>query len=348
MQLKDFIISEDETVYEAMELLDHLAKKIIFVAKDTRLVATVTDGDIRRWILKKGNVDEKIGNIANYRPYFLHENEKHKANQFMVEKQITAVPIVSKNMIITSIVFWDQFEVSNREKLDVPMVMMAGGKGTRLYPYTQILPKPLIPIGEWPIAEHIMKRFKDIGCENFTMIVNTKKEMIKAYFNERQNEYPVDFVEETTPLGTGGGLSLLKGKINQTFFLTNCDVLIDADYREIMAEHKKSGNIITMVCSMKRVIVPYGVVDIDEEGQIENMTEKPEFKFLTNTGMYVVEAEVVSELKENEVVDFTTIIERYKEAGERIGVYPISEYAWLDMGQLEELDNMRARLGYDG
>ena len=221
---------------------------------------------------------------------------------------------------------------------------MAGGLGTRLYPYTKILPKPLIPIGEMPIVEHIIHRFADVGCSAFTMIVNYKKSMIKSYFNDLQKDYTVDSVDEDTPLGTGGGLSLLKGKVTQTFFLTNCDILIDADFGDIYQYHKEKGNVITMVCAVKHFTIPYGVVELGGDGDISGITEKPEMNFLTNTGVYVVEPSVIDGLAYNEPIPFTDIIADVRAAGGRVGVYPVSEHSWMDMGQLEELDNMRRRL----
>ena len=215
-------------------------------------------------------------------------------------------------------------------------VIMAGGRGTRLYPYTKILPKPLIPVGEQPIAELIMDRFRDFGCHEFTMIVNYKKGMIKSYFGELEKDYRVDFADENVFMGTGGGLCLLKGKIDTPFFFTNCDTLLDVDFGDIYEYHKSHGNLVTMICAFKHYTVPYGVVELGEDGSIAAMREKPELDFLTNTGVYVVEPRVVEEMHDGEFIGFPDVIERYRRAGEKVGVYPISESSWMDMGQLEE------------
>lgn len=177
------------------------------------------------------------------------------------------------------------------------------------------------------------------------MIVNYKRNMIKAYFDELEKEYQLDFIVEEKVLGTGGGISLLKGKIKDTFILTNCDILIDDDLTKAYRQHKESGNMITMVCSLKNFTIPYGVVNIGEDGMIESMQEKPNMSFFTNTGCYFVEPEVIEDLEYNKPADFPTVIEKYIEEGKRIGVYPIGEDAWLDMGQLDELEKMKARLG---
>jgi dTDP-glucose pyrophosphorylase len=346
LDVKDFLIDEDCTMLEAMALLDKVAKKVLFVLQDGQFAAAITDGDIRRWILKKGNLDAKVKDIANYNPKYLRENEKTIAKEFMKKHSIEAVPILNEQNNIVSVVFRNDGEVT-KKTLDVPVVIMAGGLGTRLYPYTKILPKALIPIGEIPIVEHIINRFNQYGNNKFFLVVNHKKNMIKAYFNEIEKSYEVNYVDEEQPLGTGGGLSLLKGKINSTFILSNCDILIEEDYEKIYRHHKKENNLITMVCSLKNIRIPYGVIEISETGEIEKMDEKPELSFFTNTGMYVVEPKVIEELEYNKAVDFPDIIEKYKEAGDKIGVYPISENSWSDMGQLDEMEDMRRRLERD-
>lgn len=332
---------------EAMALLDKIAKKVLFVVQDGQFVAAITDGDIRRWILKKGNLDAKVKEIANYNPKYLPEKEKSKAREFMKKYSIEALPILNEGKDIVSVVLWNDEEIEPKRTLDTPVVIMAGGLGKRLYPYTKILPKPLIPIGEIPIVEHIINRFHQHGSDQFYLVVNHKKNMIKAYFNEIEKSYEVNYVDEDQPLGTGGGLSLLKGKINFTFILSNCDILIEEDYEKIYNYHKKENNLITMVCSLKNIKIPYGVIEISETGEIEEMREKPELSFFTNTGMYIVEPKVIEELEDNKAIGFPDIIEKYKEAGEKISVYPISENSWLDMGQLDEMEEMRRRLERD-
>lgn len=343
MDVKEFLIDEEATMLEAMALLDKVAMKVLFVLKKDRFVAAITDGDIRRWILKKGNLEAEVKDIANYNPKFIHEKDKNSARDIMRELYIEALPVVNDEQDIVSIVLWND-EIKLQKNLQVPVVIMAGGLGTRLYPYTKILPKSLIPIGEIPIAEHIINRFNEYGNDQFFLVVNHKKNMIKAYFNEIEKNYEVNYVDEDQPLGTGGGLSLLKGKINSTFILTNCDILIEEDYEKIYDYHKRENNLVTMVCSLKNIQIPYGVIEIGKNGEIEGMKEKPKFSFFTNTGMYIVEAKIIEELEDNKALGFPDIIEKYKQAGEKIGVYPISENSWMDMGQLDEMEEMRKRL----
>ena len=228
---------------------------------------------------------------------------------------------------------------------DIPVVIMAGGKGTRLQPYTNILPKALIPIGEVTITERIIESFQKYGAKKFYLILNHKANMIKSYFNEVQKNYDLEYIEEKEFLGTGGGLSLLKGKIEGSFFLSNCDILINGDLECICRTHKREKNKITFVCAMKDIVIPYGVIETDNGGKIISIKEKPEFSFLTNTGVYMIESEVIHDLKENEMIHLPDIAKRYIQKGEKVGVFPVSEKAWMDMGQFSEMETMMKQLG---
>lgn len=338
------LIDKDNTILEAMKHLDAAAKQILLVVHDDKLFGTLTDGDVRRFLLSGGNLSGKISDACNVNPKFIFEENIVNAESFLKTNKIFAVPIVKKDMTIVSVVFSSGEEISNSAKINLPVIIMAGGKGTRLYPYTKILPKPLIPIGELPICEHIINQFEKCGCEKYTLIVNHKKEMIKAYFCESEKNGRISFVDEDIPLGTGGGLSLLKGKIDKTFFLTNCDVIIRTDYNEIYNFHKKNNNSITMVCAYQHFKIPYGVIEMGQNGSIEKMVEKPEYSFLTNTGMYIVEPHVLDDIEENVSQGFTDIIEKQIQKGRTVAAYPISEKSWLDMGEMDSFENMRKEL----
>ena len=340
----EFLINEEKSIFDAMQQLNKGAKKVLFVTKKDRFVGAITDGDIRRWLLKKGNTNEKVKKIANYNPKYLFEKDKGKAIEFMKKHSIEAIPILDKDYNIISIKLWNNLEIKTKKRLNAPVVIMAGGLGKRLYPYTKILPKPLIPIGEIPIIEHIINRFNQFDTNHYYLIVNHKRNMIKAYFNEIEKTYKIDFVDEVKPLGTGGGLGLLKERIDRTFILTNSDILIEEDYEKIYNYHKSEKSLITMVCSLKNINLPYGVVEINDNAEIENMKEKPELSFFTNTGMYIVEPRIILELDGDKYIDFPDIINYYKDKGEKISIYPINDDNWMDMGQIEELEEMRRRL----
>lgn len=346
INMNEIYIEEDKTILDAMKQLDKTAKKVLFVHCDGVLLASVTDGDIRRWILKKGDLQMPVKCVANQHPKYVYEGEIDLAMQIMRENEIDAIPVVDQKHRIKDVIFINNVQQEHGifDK-EIPVVVMAGGRGLRLSPYTNILPKPLIPIGDYPIVEHIINRFCSYGSNQFYMIVNYKRNMIKAYFDEIEKGYKLDFVIEEKALGTGGGISLLKGKIDSTFILTNCDILIDDDLTMAYKQHIESQNLITMICSLKNFTIPYGVVKIGENGSIASMDEKPNMSFFTNTGCYFVEPEVIEDLTYNEPIDFPDIIEGYMKKGKKVGVYPIGEEAWTDMGQINEMEKMKEKLG---
>lgn len=344
LKVEELFIPADATVLEALRLLDKTGQRILFIAPEGKLQAVITDGDIRKFFLRGGTPDRKVEEAANFHPISLSVSERGRAREELERNCIDALPILNRQGIITDIVFARGLDIDNRKRVNIPVVMMAGGLGTRLYPYTKILPKPLIPVGERPIAEIIIDRFRDFGCRDFTMVVNYKRNMIKSYFGDIEKDYTLHFADEEVFMGTGGGLCLLKGQMQSPFFFTNCDTLLDVDFGDLYEYHKAHGNLVTMVCAFKHYTVPYGVVELGEDGGIAAMREKPELDFLTNTGVYVVEPRVVDEMPGGEVIGFPDVIERYRRAGEKVGVYPISESSWMDMGQMEELEKMRRRL----
>lgn len=344
MVLQDLLLDEEATVKKAIERLETVRCKVVYIVKGKKLLASVSDGDVRRFSLKAGDICEKVSSIANFSPISFYEHEGEKWQQVFQLNELHSIPIVNYNDEIVGVVFRNGTVIKEHEKISVPVVMVAGGKGSRLYPYTKILPKALIPIGDIPISEHILNRFYESGCTNFFMIVNHKRAMIQSYFDSIEKNYSLQYIEEMTPLGTGGGLSLLKGIINEDFIFTNCDIIIDADYAAIYKMHKKKNNFITMILSRYTASIPYGVVEIDEGNNYAGTTEKPSFTYNINTGVYIVNARVIEEMQENTPVGFPDIIEKYHRAGEKIGCYIVSESAYMDMGQLEELEKMKKKL----
>ena len=346
MDVKDMLISEDTTVIQAMEKLDKTAKKIVLVEREGKLRGTVTDGDIRRWILKKGDLNDSVTKVMKTNPITLHESQNDQAQIIMKKKSIEAIPLVDKYNLIKSVIFKnDVVKDEEKKKMNTSVVIMAGGKGTRLYPYTKILPKPLIPIGDIPIIERIINNFTECGCNDFFLTVNHKKGMIKSYFNELNHDYSIQYIEEDKPLGTGGSLSLLCGTISETFFVSNCDVLIDADYTDILDFHNEQKNKMTVVASLRKTVIPYGVIELGDNGAMKNSVEKPIYSHLINTGMYIIEPGLLEIIPKDTFYDLPNLAEKCIEIGEKVGVYPVGQKSWLDMGQIEEMENMLNQLG---
>jgi dTDP-glucose pyrophosphorylase len=347
MELQDLFINVDLSIKDAIRKLDETAKKILLVTEDKKLKGIITDGDIRRWILKNGDLNQNASLIMNTSPKFVYEKDVIHAKEILKDKMIEAMPVLSDKEEVIDIIFWNErFSTKfNQHTLENPVVIMAGGKGTRLEPYTKIIPKPLIPIGDTPIVERIINRFNEYGCNEYYMTVNYKKNMIRAYFDDLEKNYSVDYVEEEKPLGTAGSLYLLKDQLKETFFVSNCDILIEGNYSDMMKYHKENKNKITLISSLVHYTVPYGVIVIDEDGSVKEMKEKPEYDYLVNTGMYILEPECLKDVPEETFFHITDLINKYIDEGEKIGVYPVSESAWLDMGQFKEMENMMEKLG---
>ena len=340
MNHQQYLIKEDAKIKEALKKIDSVKPKILFVAKEEILVGSLTDGDIRRYLMAGGSVEDPVVQACNRKPKKVAHSLEEAAG--MLDGNYIAIPVIDRKKKILDI-YTGKRQSVRRKKLNVPVVINAGGKGTRLDPFTKILPKPLIPVGDLPIIEHIMRRYEEYGCDRFDIIVNYKKELIKSYFKEIDREYPITWTDEKEPLGTGGGLSLMKNKLKDTFFFVCCDSLILTDYSEILKFHRKNQNDITMICSEKHITIPYGIVHKDDNNVLETIEEKPEYTFLTNTAMYLVEGKILEDIEQKKA-DFPDIIRMEQEKGRKIGVYAVDEEDWLDMGQMSELEKMRVRL----
>lgn len=338
-EFSSILIDKSASVKDAMKQLDKTAEKILFVTEDNnKLIGSLTDGDIRRWILSDGDLNDNVYNVC-YKGTFFVDTQFVLADvkEEILKRQIIYVPVVNKEKEIIEFLVWDKLFDGKilrktKEPLDVEVVIMAGGKGTRLDPFTKILPKPLIPIGDKSILEIIIDKFVDYQVNEFYVSVNHKAKIIKSYFEEIQPEYKINFLYEEKPLGTVGSLKQLEGAFNKEIILTNCDIIIEADYADLLKHHQEQNNDITIVASLKHYNIPYGICEIENGGQLLNIKEKPEYDFLVNTGMYVINPGVIQHIPENEFFHITQLIDKIKPT-HRIGIYPISEDSWTDTGE---------------
>lgn len=339
-KVKSAIINEDCLIKDAIKQLNENRLQILIVVDcHNKLIGTVTDGDIRRAILNNISLNEQVTRIMNRTPKFVYIDEEENAEELMVKHRIKTVPVIDRDKKIVDLIFIEDFLGTKYEYSKKPncVFIMAGGKGTRLDPFTKILPKPLIPIGDKPIIEVIMKNFKKYGFNDFIISINYKAEIIKLYFSENPDGYNIGFVHEKEFLGTAGSLKLAENKLNDTFIVSNCDVIIDIDFDELLRYHKKSNNHATVVGVVKNMQIPYGVMDVNN-GELVNMTEKPEYNFVINSGVYVLEPELISLIPEGRPFNMPDLLLRSKVFGYKVGVYPVSS-KWFDVGQWEEYRN---------
>ena len=326
-----------------MEILDSTAKKILFVVDDgNRLIGSLSDGDIRRWILKGGDLHAEAqivafeNSLTVTKPYIVND-----IKVLMRKQNIEFVPVLDEagriiEMLNYEHLFNGTIKSEAISKLRIPIVIMAGGKGTRLEPFTRVLPKPLIPIGDKTILEIIIEKFLAYGVHEFYLSVNYKAAIIKSYFDELKPNYHLNYIEEDIPLGTAGALYKIKDTLSSPILVTNCDILIDIDYSDLHKHHINEKNDITMVASVKQYHIPYGVCEIEPGGGLKEIREKPELNFLVNTGMYVVEPSVLQLIPNNEYYHITELMEKIISEGGKVGVYPISENSWVDTGEWDE------------
>lgn len=340
--IKAFLITEQATVKEAMRQIAKNGEKILFVVDDdNRLLGSLTDGDIRRWVLAEGELTASLANVYYKTPVFVEENyDIEKVKELLVGHKIEVIPVINDQRVVIDFLSWNKVLGAGitipKEKINVPVVIMAGGKGTRLDPFTRILPKPLIPIGEKAILEIIMDKFHVYGVKDFFISVNHKSSMIKAYFEELGTPYSISYIEEEKPLGTAGGLKFLENKINKDVLVSNCDIIIETDYTEIIKFHQNGGYQMTIVGSFRHFTIPYGICTIKDGGSLISIDEKPEYDYLVNTGMYLISKDVLKLIPSNKVFNMTDLVKKIKDNQGKVGVFPIDEKSWIDIGQWEE------------
>ena len=341
---KAMFINEDMTIEDAMKVIDKGISKTVFLVDNFVLKGSMTDGDVRRHLLRGGSVTESVCKIVNYNPKFFGENDCINYQKYMIENELTAVPVVDKQMRIVRIErLRNRKEPIRRIEKNIPVIIMAGGLGTRLKPYTEIIPKPLIPVGSKTILERIFDKFEEYGCKEKYVVINYKKKLIEAYFKEDSEYSDLYFIEEPFFLGTAGGIKYAKDICKDDFLMTNCDVVVDADYYYIWEEHRKKGNIVTMVLANTEYYVPYGTVETSDDGNVVCLREKPRVEYKVNTGMYLCNARVFDYIENAEKIDMPDLIQRCLEAGERIGQITIDGNDWYDMGQPDQLEKMKKR-----
>jgi len=341
--MKDITIHSSATIREAMEAMGKASEKVLLVVDNEQvLLGALSDGDIRRYILGGGDLSGTIQGAYQTDPIFVFHDDYNteRIKKILTKNRIGLIPILNRNKKIVDFITWEKAFGNNRKpvnpKLDAPVVIMAGGRGTRLEPFTKVLPKPLLPVGEKPVIDHIIDRFRDYGISEFYLTINHKAKIMRAYFEEKEQDYIIDFAEEDEPMGTAGSLTLLADKLNKPFFVSNCDIIIEADYADIFRFHTKNSYDITLVASAKQYKIPYGICEINGNGSLERIQEKPEYNFLVNAGLYVLNPAVLELIPDNQLFHITHLIDRIKETGGQIGVYPVSENAWIDVGQWVE------------
>lgn len=342
MSYHQLIVDIKKSIIFALNHMDECGRKLLLVFSDNQYCGLLSVGDIQRAIIKNVPLATPIEFILRKDVTVARDTQSiEDIKCLMLQHRMEFIPLLNANNKLLKVYMWEDLfpheTNSPQNSFTLPVIIMAGGKGTRLKPLTNIIPKPLIPIGDKTFIEDIMDRFVECGSSEFYVSVNYKAEIIRYYFeNLQKSKYSISCFQEDKPLGTAGSLTLVKNKINSTFFVTNCDILINEDYSQILNYHYENRNELTIVAAVKNYSIPYGILNTKENGLLDSISEKPELTYKINTGFYILEPHLLDEIPEGEFYHITYLIEKLKTANRRVGVFPVSEKSWVDIGNWSE------------
>jgi dTDP-glucose pyrophosphorylase/predicted transcriptional regulator len=340
---KQALVSPQATIRQAIRAIDESKVQIALVVDEAgHLLGTVTDGDVRRGLLRGLGTEEPVGTVMNRKPVTVrHDETPSKILELMKETTHRSIPSVDPEGRAAGVHHLGDFlQARTREN---PVVLMAGGLGTRLNPITHEVPKPLIRVGTKPILETILDNFREYGFRDFYISVNYKAEMVKDYFQDGARwGVSIRYLEEDMRLGTAGSLSLLPERPRQPLIVMNGDLLTKVNFEQMLDFHLQHRAAATMAVREYDLQVPFGVVTLGND-EIVGIDEKPVHRFFVNAGIYVLEPDTLDLVPRATPFDMTTLFQHLMQKGRSTGAFPIREY-WLDVGRLDDLE--RARLEF--
>lgn len=329
-------ISETIQIKEALKLLGSIDGLRILLVENSvkKFVGIIADPDIRRAFLRGYRLDDPIKEIINRSPIVGNiKDSKEQILKLSAKYNIYQIPILDDegNVVRIEKILDNFYSVENNNIV----VIMAGGLGTRLRPLTENIPKPMLKVGDKPILEIIIQRFKNQGFKNFVLCVNYKADIIEDYFKDGKTfDVNIQYTYENKRMGTAGALSLIKDIGQRPFFVTNGDILADINYNTMLNHHIDKKSLATMGVRKHFYQIPYGVVITNDENKIITIEEKPEYSFLVNSGVYVLNPEIIDLIPKNEIFDMPKLFENIKEINKK-SVYFIEDY-WIDIGRHDE------------
>jgi len=342
---RKFFIDHKAKTLGSLKKINKLGGRSLIVVSNKKIFKGIlSSADIRKAIVNHNIANEKISKIYNKKPRFIFSDEiqkKIKEISYNVKKY-NIIPIIDrKTKKVIDVLDLEKLNLLSKKKkykrLNLSVVIMAGGRGTRLRPYTSVLPKPLLPINQKPTINHIIDRFMLYNTKKFFVTLNYKSEILKTYLKDISKINPIVTIQEKKPLGTAGSLFLIKKQLKNDFFLTNCDTIINENYNEIYNYHKIKKNDLTIVTATKKFKIPYGVCNL-KDNKLE-MREKPELKHNVNTGFYIISKNCLKILKKKEYLDFNDFLKKCRKNNKKIGIFKIKEKSWIDVGQMKEYKN---------
>jgi dTDP-glucose pyrophosphorylase len=338
---KKVLLKPSGNIREAIEILDREALRIVLIVDDKlQLLGVITDGDIRRGLIARKNLESPVTEIMNVKPKIAdHLASKASILALMTQHNLLQIPILKEGSLIGLETLQ---QLTERTKIDNPVFLMAGGFGKRLAPLTDSCPKPLLKIGTKPILETIIEQFAESGFHKFYISTHYLPEKIRDYFKDgSQWNVSIKYVHEESPLGTGGALGLLPKDIGDfPIIMMNGDLLTKVDFGKLLSYHKSQKAVATMCVREYEFQVPYGVIEI-ANSKINSMIEKPTYRFFVNAGIYVVEKSVVDLVGLNQKIDMPTLLDEQVQKGSNIAAFPIHEY-WLDIGKKMDFEKAQS------
>lgn len=335
---RDYFIDYNAKLKKVMMIMEQKGLKSMIVTKKKKLFGVATDGDIRRFILKDNNLQIKISKVCNLSPIKILEKQPVSKIKEMMEKyKINIIPLVDKKNFIKDIFY---IEDLNKNNLDLnkylSAIIMAGGKGIRMKPFTNVFPKALLPFKESTAIEEIIKNLISQNLKDIFITVGFKANILTNYLKNHVKKVKLRFAPERNPLGTLGGIKKLQKKVKNNFVVINCDTLLDINFLDLYSNHLNNNNFITIVAASYELKINYGIFDLTKKGKVLNIIEKPEIKYLLNTGCYIVNKSVLRFVPKNKYFDFTDLIKILVKKKKKIGLFTIHKEQWSDIGNWKD------------
>jgi dTDP-glucose pyrophosphorylase len=344
-QWQNTLVKRDASLEQAIEVLDKAALRIALVVDDAgTLQGTLTDGDVRRALLKHLSLDTPVNRVMNANPKTAGLSwTANRILSLMEQHEVLQLPLVDSDCKIVGLA--NLHDLLNKHRHDNPVFLMAGGFGTRLRPLTNNCPKPMLKVGDKPILEQILLSFVNAGFHRFYISTHYMPEVIRDYFGSGEKwGVSIQYIHEDEPLGTGGALGLLPHEeIDLPLFMMNGDLLTSLNIHSFLEFHENHGSVATMCVRKYEHQVPYGVITSDGT-QIKSMVEKPVHKFFVNAGIYLLNPELVKSVERGVRVDMPTLLEQEIEEGRPVNMFPVHEY-WLDIGQMGDFERAQNEVG---
>ena len=334
---RDSIVKINTPIKIAIEQLNKVGIKIALVLDENfRLLGTISDGDFRRGMLSGLTLEDTVEKIMNKNPRTVNEGTSRlEILKLMNDTKILQIPIVDRNNFVIGLHLWD--DISVQAKYSNIMVIMAGGKGSRLHPQTENRPKPMLLVAGIPILEHIIKRARSQGFNHFIIAINYLGQIIEDYFKDGHKfGVKIEYLHEDVPLGTAGALSLLSHKPERAFIVTNGDVITDINYSDFLEYHTVQNAAATVAVHTHEFQIPYGVVQINGL-EVESYEEKPIISSLINAGVYALDPDILDLITEPKFRDMPELLDISRDLKKKVIVYPLHE-SWIDIGRPIDLE----------